>query len=141
MRQGLVSREMIESVVGKCGVYVPKEGEQVRSPGMKYKHYAPSCKTYLFEAGEADAALKYFNSLSDIKAYVLCEDRQAEKFPAERVLNLGQTAEDMAANLYVLLRRAEEVADVLIAIKPSERGGVMDGVLNRLSKACAGEKT
>ena len=72
---------------------------------------------------------------------MLCEDRQAEKFPAERVLNLGQTAEDMAANLYVLLRRAEEVADVLIAIKPSERGGVMDGVLNRLSKACAGEKT
>ena len=141
LRQGLVSREMIESVVGKCGVYVPKEGEQVRSPGMKYKHYAPSCKTYLFEAGEADAALKYFNSLSDIKAYVLCEDRQAEKFPAERVLNLGQTAEDMAANLYVLLRRAEEVADVLIAIKPSERGGVMDGVLNRLSKACTGEKT
>lgn len=140
LRQGLVSREMIETVAGKCGVYVPKAGEQVRSPGMKYKHYAPSCKTYLFESDAADAALNYFNSLSEVRAYVLCEDKQAEKFPAERVFNLGQTAEEMAANLYALLRRAEEVADVLIAIKPSERGGVMEGVLNRLSKACAGEK-
>ena len=43
----------------------------------------------------------------------------------------------MAANLYELLREAEKTADVLIAVEPTEKGGVMAGVMNRLKKACA----
>ena len=53
------------------------------------------------------------------------------------VLNLGGTDRDMAANLYDLLRRAEKLADILIAVEPSVQGGVMAGVMNRLKKACA----
>lgn len=142
LRQGLVSREMIERVAGKCGVYVPKVGEQVRSPGMKYKHYAPSCRTCLFESDEAEEAVSCLHKYlaEGERAFILCEDSIAGLFPADRVLRLGSTAEEMAANLYSLLRLAETKADILIAVKPKERGGVMDGVLNRLCKACAGEK-
>ena len=141
LRQGLVSREMIESVAGKCGLYVPKEGEQVRSPGMKYKHYAPLCRTRLFEADEAERALEYFQDRRKAgeRVYVLCEDAAAAGFPAEYVLRLGSTAEEMAARLYALLREAETKADVLLAVQPKGRGGVFDGVRNRLGKACAGE--
>ena len=74
------------------------------------------------------------------RVFVLCEDGAADIFPAEHTLLLGKTAQEMAANLYKLLRLAERKADVLIAVKPKERGGVMDGVLNRLCKACAGEE-
>ena len=45
----------------------------------------------------------------------------------------------MAMRLYRLLREAEEVCSVLIAIEPTEKGGIMEGVLNRLRKACASE--
>ena len=38
LRAGLVSREMIASVAGRGEAYGPKEGEQVRPPGLKYKH-------------------------------------------------------------------------------------------------------
>lgn len=142
LRQGLVSREMIEAAVGKCGIYVPKAGEQVRSPGMKYKHYAPKCRTCLFDAEEAEKALAVFqrHTQQGERAYVLCENAAAARFPAERTLLLGETAEQMAANLYKLLRLAEAEADILIAVKPKGCGGVMDGVLNRLCKACAGEE-
>lgn len=70
---------------------------------------------------------------------VLCEHAIAQKFPAEAVLDLGSDAEEMAENLYRLLRQAEADADLLIAVEPAEEGGVMTGVLNRLRKACAGE--
>ena len=142
LRQGLVSREMIESVAGKCGLYVPKAGEQVRSPGMKYKHYAPACRTCLFEADEIGKALTCFyrNRDAGMRVLILCEDVAADNFPSDSVLRLGNTAEEMAANLYALLRDAETKADMLIAVKPHARGGVMDGVLNRLCKACAGEE-
>ena len=141
LRAGLVSREMIASVAGRCEAYVPKEGEQVRSPGMKYKHYAPACATLYFAADAAEAARAALeeNVRAGKRVRVLCEHTLAQKFPAEAVLDLGADAEEMAENLYRLLREAEEAADLLIAVEPAERGGVMTGVLNRLRKACAGE--
>ena len=54
LRAGLVTQEMIASVAGSCGVYIPKEGEQPRSPGMAYKHYAPKCRTAFFSPEELE---------------------------------------------------------------------------------------
>ena len=141
LRAGLVTREMIAGVVGRCDEYIPKEGEKVRSPGMKYKHYAPSCETRLFAPADAAAALAEYRRAvqGGRRVRVLCEDAVAGMFPAEAVLDLGADGAAMAENLYRLLREAEMCADLLIAIEPAERGGVMTGVLNRLRKACAGE--
>lgn len=139
LRQGLVSREMIERAVGRCEVYVPKEGEQVRSPGMKYKHYAPKCKTCLFDDPKAAVAAFADLKKQGNRVYVLCESKYAEMFSPENVLDLGRTPEEMASRLYSLLRQGEKVADVIVAVRPQESGGVMAGVLNRMNKACAGE--
>lgn len=139
LRQGLVSREMIERAVGRCEVYVPKEGEQVRSPGMKYKHYAPKCKTCLFDDPKAAVAAFADLKKQGNRVYVLCESKYAEMFSPENVLDLGKTPEEMASRLYSLLRQGEKVADVIVAVRPQETGGVMAGVLNRMNKACAGE--
>lgn len=141
LRAGLVTREMIAGVVGRCDEYIPQEGEKVRSPGMKYKHYAPSCETRLFAPADAAAALAEYRRAvqGGRRVRVLCEDAVAGMFPAEAVLDLGADGAAMAENLYRLLREAETCADLLIAIEPAERGGVMTGVLNRLRKACAGE--
>lgn len=141
LRAGLVTREMVAGVVGRCDEYIPQEGEKVRSPGMKYKHYAPSCETRLFAPADAAAALAEYRRAvqGGRRVRVLCEDAVAGMFPAEAVLDLGADGAAMAENLYRLLREAETCADLLIAIEPAERGGVMTGVLNRLRKACAGE--
>lgn len=141
LRAGLITREMIERVVGRCDEYVPKEGERVRSPGMKYKHYAPACETKLFSSFDVSKALVALNEAvcSGRRVRVLCEDCIADVFPADEVLNLGRSGAEMAENLYRLLREAEVCADLLIAVEPHETGGVMTGVLNRLRKACAGE--
>ena len=56
LRAGLVTQEMIASVAGSCGVYVPRKGEQPRSPGMAYKHYAPKARTAYFAPGELERA-------------------------------------------------------------------------------------
>lgn len=141
LRTGLVSKEMIAEVVGRCEIYVPKSGEQVRSPGMKYKHYAPKCRTKLFDAEAATAAAAEFQKRYEAgeKVFVLCADDLKGLFPQDRVLNLGRTDEEMAANLYELLHEGEAAAEMIIAIEPKKKDGVMAGVINRLSKACAEE--
>ncbi len=143
LRPGLVTREMIAAVVGDCGMYAPtlKPGEKAKSPGMMYKHYSPRCQTMLFPAGESEKAYNAYllAETEGSRAVLLCEGGLAKKWAAQGidVLDLGDTEEEMAANLYGLLRTAEKIADVLIAVEPAKQDGVMAGVMNRLKKACA----
>lgn len=140
LRAGLVTQEMIASVAGSCGVYVPKKGEQPKSPGMAYKHYAPKCRTAFFAPEELEKA-KALYSEEEKKGGTpcfFCEGSLARLLPGCRVLDLGSTGEEMANRLYELLHRGEEEATLLIGICPKERGGVFEGVLNRLTRAFGG---
>lgn len=142
LREGLVSREMIAAVCGRCEVYRAKGDERnVPSPGMKYRHYAPSCETRLFAADELDAARSFAEESvkGGRRTAVLCESGAETAFalPGITILSLGAGAEEAARNLYARLREAEAGADLLIAVEPAEQDGIMAGVLNRLRKSCA----
>ncbi len=141
LRSGLVSREMIEQTVGACGEYAYKQGAPARSPGMKYKHYSPTCRTSLYFEDEADKAVAEYLSETGKgnRAYILCDDKTAQKLNVGNILNLGSSPEQMAANLYAELREGEKTADIIIAVAPNDDSGVMRGVLNRLTKACRGQ--
>ncbi len=138
LRPGLITAEMIAAVVGDCGEYTPKltAGEKVKSPGVLYKHYSPRCQTQLFD--NVTDALAACNAVNATRVAVLCENEVANAFidKGVTVLHLGETEKEMAARLYELLREAEKICDVLIAVEPKKKDGVMVGVLNRLRKAC-----
>lgn len=139
LRSGLISQEMIKETVGECGEYVFKEGGIARSPGMKYRHYSPRCKSVLYEYAEIEKAVALYDAEREkkgTKVCILCDDKTAEFLGSRRFLSLGKTPEDMAANLYSKLRECENDTELLIAIAPDMRGGIMVGVMNRLSKAC-----
>lgn len=137
LRAGLITREMIASVAGACTVYERKAGEQPKSPGMAHKHYSPKCRTAYFTQGELEGARARYSEEERAGGtpYFFAEHAVAACLAGYRVLDIGNTAEEMAQNLYAQLRRAEETATLLIAIEPKERGGVMDGVLNRFCRA------
>ncbi len=140
LRAGLVTQEMIASVAGSCGVYVPKEGEQPRSPGMAYKHYAPKCRTAFFSPEELERAKALYleeEERGGVPCF-FCEDALIRSLDGFRALDLGSSGEEMANRLYELLHRGEEEATLLIGICPKERGGVYEGVLNRLTRAFGG---
>jgi L-threonylcarbamoyladenylate synthase len=138
LRSGLVTRDMIAQVAGDCNEYVMVEGEKVRSPGMKYKHYSPNCKTMLFPYDDRLSALEeYKRQIADgVKAYIMCDDCVAKQFNVQNVLNLGTTENEIASNLYDKLREGEQVAEIIIAVAPQKQDGVMVGVMNRMKKAC-----
>lgn len=138
LRSGLITREMIEKTVDVCGEYAYKEGGVARSPGMKYKHYSPKCRTAFFDFSEYSKALELYDAelKNGEKVCILCDNSTAKLIGERRYLSLGGTPEEMAANLYSKLREGETFAQFLIAIAPNMQGGVMDGVMNRLTKAC-----
>ena len=148
LRPGYITKEQMEAVLGEEVLVSPaileklKEGEIARSPGMKYKHYAPHCRTVLFAPDELERAVSYFSDRekNGERVLALCEHAVLQNFPKGKALDLGKNGEEFAAKLYVLLHEAEERCDELIAVEPAERGGVMAGVLNRLRKACGAKQ-
>ena len=137
LRSGLITREMIAQVVGSCDEYVLKDGERVRSPGMKYKHYSPKCSTVLFEYAEREQAFELYRKKLDegVNVYLMCEDCLICEFSAQNILNLGKNEQEIANNLYDKLREGERVAELIIGVVPQKQDGVMVGVMNRMRKA------
>lgn len=143
LRPGLITREQIAAIVGDCKEYTPdfSKKEKVKSPGVLYKHYSPRCETVLFDADKAEeAAARCENEKAKGKRVaVLCEEEIAKRFQDVTVLSLGATDMEMANRLYSLLRQSEKVCDILIAVEPRQKEGIMVGVLNRLRKACTSQ--
>ena len=138
LRSGLVTRDMIAAVADSCDEYVLKDGEKVRSPGMKYKHYSPKCKTALFGFADRKSAFGLYNQseAAGVKVWLMCDNCVAAEAPCKNILKLGETDGEIAANLYDKLREGEIVAELIIAVAPEKQDGVMVGVMNRLKKAC-----
>ena len=138
LREGLVTREMIASVAGDCGVYRAKVGEKPKSPGMAYKHYSPRCRTAFCKTAEEAIAFYEREAAQGGAPCILCESDLIPDLGGRECLDLGANGETMARRLYALLRKGEARATLLIGIEPKERGGVMAGVLNRFTRAFGG---
>lgn len=137
LRSGLVTADMIKSVVGKCLYSQNKPTDKIRAPGMKYRHYCPKCETALFKREQIEIAQKTYDELSaqGKRVYFMCDDDMVGKVRG-KILKLGATAEEIASNLYDKLHEGEEIADMIIAFDVVTGSDVDVGIMNRLSKAC-----
>ena len=138
LRAGLITKEMIEKVVGECQIAEHKISDKVRSPGVKYKHYRPNCQTALYEESQLDLAKKrYEKEVADGKnAYIMCADKLKEEFNGKNLLLLGNTQEEIASNLYDKLLEGEKIADIIIAIAMPDEKNINLGIMNRMRKSC-----
>ena len=138
LRAGLITKEMIESVTGACLIAEHKEGDRVKSPGVKYSHYMPKTETARFtnlEIDKAKALYKEYLGL-DKEPYIMCDDEIAKNFVGYNILSLGKNSLEMANNLYDRLLEGEKKASIIIAVYKERSDGVYMGVLNRLKKSC-----
>ena len=80
LRPGVITKEQLEAALNKkvelaSGITQEiKDSETARSPGMKYKHYSPACKTATFTADKLGEALKLYNAFSEkgVTTYFIC---------------------------------------------------------------------
>ncbi|MCQ2437842.1 MAG: threonylcarbamoyl-AMP synthase [Clostridia bacterium] len=147
LRPGGVTAEQIAAVAGSSlvddAVLRPLgEGEQPRSPGMKYKHYAPTGELTIV-TGDPEQVGKYIANCYDEavsagrKPLILALDGNAAIYGDRNVRLLGKDAAEMAHSLFALLRDADTLgADVLFS-EAVEATGVGLAVMNRLGRAAA----
>ncbi len=138
LRAGLVTKEMVEEVVGVCQIAQHNEKDKVKSPGVKYTHYRPRCETMLFECDEVEkVGREYEKCITEGKIpYIMCSNDVAKNFKGKNILNLGKTACEIASNLYDKLLEGEAKADIIIAVAMPDEKGVNMGIMNRMRKSC-----
>ena len=85
LRPGVITKEMISKVlnkdilVAKAVTEGVKKDEQVLSPGMKYKHYAPKAQVIILN-GSIEKFTSYVNSHKTDHTYVLCFENEENLF-------------------------------------------------------------
>lgn len=136
LRKGLITAEMIKSVVGACQYAVDGDALNKRSPGTRYRHYCPKVPSTLFGAGEVQKAVEYYGGLknSGKNPVILCTTEVAENLKGLNVIDLGNTGAVMANRLYAALRESENY-DHLIGIRFVVEDEIALGVENRFLKA------
>ncbi|MFH0861758.1 MAG: L-threonylcarbamoyladenylate synthase [Candidatus Altiarchaeota archaeon] len=127
LRPGAVTVEQIRRILKDVRVHQPSKNEKKpRSPGMKYRHYAPKARLILVVGEEKDVAAKAM----ELAAGYTAKGKKARIIGAK-----GKTQARTAAQLYGLMRKYDkERADIIIAEATTEKGLGL-AVMNRLRKA------
>ena len=132
LRAGGVSKEEIEEVIGEK-VFLPQtENEVKRSPGTRYRHYAPLVPLFLVEQGSEIAEAKKWFWIGTKKAKFSLSKPLAQKLCLDYNV--------YARELFKTLREAEaKGAEVIYAELPSETG-IGRALKDRLTRAASKEK-
>ncbi|MBE7010286.1 MAG: threonylcarbamoyl-AMP synthase [Ruminococcaceae bacterium] len=141
LRPGGISLKQLQTYLPQTTYEPALKGENTtpKSPGMKYRHYAPQADLFLVEG---DFVKKVEPRLEEAKKSgrrvgLLCQNRQ--ELAADFHIAIGATLEDYARNLFDSLRKMDELgADIIFAQLPAEDDGIAAALKNRLRKAAGG---
>ncbi|MBR3325174.1 MAG: threonylcarbamoyl-AMP synthase [Clostridia bacterium] len=146
LRPGFITEEDIKKVVGKVKLddnifKTVSYGEQVESPGMKYRHYAPKTKCVLVEWGK-----QQINKVNELlkknpNACVLGfeEDREYIEVDSRKFILLGSknNLEQISKKLFTSLRKIDKYDNCNLAIiEGLPKQGLGLSIMSRLSRAC-----
>lgn len=115
-----------------------KENEKVMSPGIKYKHYAPTTKCLMVYSKDEEKLVKTINeNIQGKTAVVICKTQNSSKYNAKHILDMGNTLEEITKNIFTLLRKADKYNADIIVIEGVEKDGLGLAIMNRLLRACS----
>ncbi len=151
LRPGFVTKEMIESVIGKIetDITISEENSKQapRAPGMKYRHYAPKGEMTIIE-GDSDKVIAYINEVAQKEKIagkrvgVIATQGNFEQYEASYVKCLGnkQDVNKIARELYRVLREFDDEDVEIILSESFSDTGMGQAIMNRLLKAAGHKK-
>ena len=150
LRPGYITQTMLTQVLGQVDedvtMFHADTNQTPKAPGMKYRHYAPNGDLTIVQ-GEAGQVLSYINAQAKKDAQagekvgVIATGELFDSYCADVVKSVGSRSaeEDIARNLYRILREFDKEQVTRIYSESFEAAGFGQAIMNRLLKA-AGHK-
>jgi L-threonylcarbamoyladenylate synthase len=144
LRPGGVTKEELEAVVGQINVdgALLGEGTAPRSPGMKYKHYAPEAPFILVEGSALFLQQLVTKAKMEGKRVgVLTTEENKSLYQADVLLTAGWRSDlgTVTSAIYDVLRTFNTYDVDIIFSESFPRVGVGVALMNRLQKAANGQ--
>ena len=143
LRPGYITKEQMEAVLGEEVQVSPaileklKEGEVARSPGMKYKHYAPKAQVTILQ-GDFAAYRQYVAQHAGPGVWALCFDGEGAQLPVPYIeYGRHHDGAAQAHHLFTALRELDRNGAQIVYARCPEQDGVSMAVYNRLIRAAA----
>ena len=139
LRPGFVTKEDIMDIVGVVRVsdnIFKKVDGPVESPGMKYKHYAPSSKCELIYIENNMELIDYFKKKATGNTVIIGSSKLKD-IPCKEYLYYGDSLIEIAHNIFKLLRHADTYMPDIILIEGVKKEGLGLAIMNRLIRACS----
>lgn len=140
LRPGGITREEIEEVVGKIVIdpAIENSQEKPKAPGMKYTHYAPEVPMWLIAGGNKKLQAVIDELVGEGKRVgVLASRDTLDAISAGEKLSLGESLQEVAANLYDSLRMFKHGDVDIILCETYPEIGIGQAIMNRLRKAAS----
>lgn len=117
-----------------------------KSPGQKYKHYAPKAKMIGF-IGEIEDVVSTISSYTKQyinegkKVGIMATEETRDRYPEGTVLVVGsrEKKETIARDLFKVLREFDELGVDIILGEGVDTLGIGRAIMNRMKKACGGD--
>jgi L-threonylcarbamoyladenylate synthase len=157
LRPGAVTREMLESVIGRIEVDPALSGsvDKPKAPGLKYAHYAPHAPMILFTGAQEDVEARIVSEAIERIAQgkrvgLLCTDESMGMYSGafaqtpgqERIIPLSAGCRakpsTVAAGVFATLRLFDDLGVDVILSEGFTETGVGHAIMNRLRKAAGG---
>ena len=144
LRPGGITPQMVKDVCGDVivdkGVDGVSSSEKPKSPGMKYKHYAPRAEVILIEGNSVNEVVERMKATAreaEGRVIVLCSDETRDSFKEFEVLCMGSRSkpETIAKNLFYAFRKCDDDGFDTIVLEGIEREGIGLAVMNRARRA------
>ena len=146
LRPGKITPEELSLIcdVSIAGAVVDKlaEGERVLSPGMKYRHYAPTSPVVLLD-GTVLEQTEYINADATGKIAIISYTEESDHFarsvPNAKIYDLGGR-DDVSAQahaLFAILRDADKYVFTKIYAPLPDKHGIGLAIYNRMIRAAA----
>lgn len=116
-----------------------KENEKPLSPGMKYKHYAPTTPLVLLDGEESNVHKFLISETKEKKCAVLCYDEEKELLKNAELLPIGKK-DDLSTHahtLFTVLRDADKKGCEVIYAHLPPKSGLGLALYNRMIRAAA----
>lgn len=138
LRLGSITAEEIAAVVGDVKVLnvAGTEMDIPKSPGLKYKHYAPEVPLILVN-GDVDRFAEVIRDLErgGQRVGALVSSTTAKKLRAVKVIDLGEGLDTIAKNLYDALRSVRKTDLDVVVCESFPLDGVGKAIMDRLTRA------
>ena len=137
LRQGGVPMEAIEQVLGpvRRAPYRPEDGPP-RSPGMKYRHYAPRASVHLVRPEEIRSRIAMLREGGQ-RVAIIASEENAPADPDVRVPGSRNAPEAWARSLFSLFRDLDREGYDVIVVEAIPEVGLGAAVVDRVRKAAA----